>query len=129
MSSRVFNLTLLKITSCSSRLIIRRARSSFQLKHSLLPQEAAIQQEIGRMQFSLGLKSAIEQMQSKFLTEKEKNIFNLLQHTESFIDFEKLLRSFAILLAAHDDIDSMYPALIQSSGPANASFCKNSFSI
>ena len=88
-----------------------------------VPIEALLQQEIGRMQFSLGLKSAIESMQSKFLTEKEKNIFNLLQHTESFIDFEKLLRSFAILLAAYDDIDNMYPALIQTSGPANATFC------
>ena len=72
------------------------------------------------MQFSLGLKSAIEVMQSKFWTEKEKNIFNILQHTESFIDFEKLLRSFAKLIAAHDEMDSMYPALIQASGPANA---------
>ena len=61
-------------------------------------------------------------MQSKFLTEKEKNIFNLLQHTESFIDFEKLLRSFAILLAANDDIDNSYPALIQASGAANTTF-------
>ena len=76
------------------------------------------------MQFSLGLKSAIEQMQAKILTEKEKHIYNLLQHTESFLDFEKLLRAFAILLAAHEDIDHMYPALIQTSGPANAKFRK-----
>ena len=105
--------------SCFSLSEIRHDRFSFLSKPFFHKKR-----ELGRMQISLGLKSAFEQMQSKFLTEKEKHIYNLLQHTESFLDFEKLIRSFAILLAAHEDIDHMYPALIQTSGPANANFRK-----
>ena len=86
---------------------------------ALLPQEAIIQQQFSQMQFSLGLKSILETMQSKFCTEREKHIYNLLQHTESFIEFDKLLRAFAILLAANEEIEKMYPSLMETSGPAS----------
>ena len=86
---------------------------------ALLPQEAVIQQQFSQMQFSLGLKSIIENMQAKFFSKREKHIYNLLQHTESFIEFDKLLGAFAILLAAHEEIERMYPSLIETSGPAS----------
>ena len=71
------------------------------------------------MQFSLGLKSIIERMQAKFFSKKQKHVYNLLQHTESFIDIDKLIGAFAILSAAHEDIEQMYPLLIETSGPAS----------
>ena len=86
---------------------------------ALLPQEAAIQQQFRQMQFSLGLKSIIEQLQARFFSQREKHIYNFLQHTESFIEFDKLLGAFAILLAAHEQIEKMYPSLIETSGPAS----------
>ena len=71
------------------------------------------------MQFSLGLKSIIEQLQARFFSQREKHIYNLLQHTESFIEFDTLLGAFAILLAAHEQVEKMYPSLIETSGPAS----------
>ena len=86
---------------------------------ALLPQEAVIQQQFSQMQFSLGLKSIIEQLQARFFSQREKHIYNLLQHTESFIEFDTLLAAFAILLAAHEQVEKMYPSLIETSGPAS----------
>ena len=53
------------------------------------------------------------------IKQASKHIYNLLQHTESFIEFDKLLGAFAILLAAHEEIERMYPSLIETSGPAS----------
>ena len=64
-------------------------------------------------------KSIIEQLQARFFSQREKHIYNLLQHTESFIEFDTLLGAFAILLAAHEEIERMYPSLIETSGPAS----------